>query len=216
MAADHDADEATLLAALRDGDERAFVELVTRHHGALVRLARAYARSDAVAEEVVQEAWMGVLQGLDGFQGRSSLRAWIARIVVNCARKRAGREGRCVPFSALGDESEGAPPSVDADRFAPEDHPLWPGHWQSAPVAWPEERLLSKEIAAAAEAAMDRLPSAQREVLRLRDVEGLDAEDVCAALEITPTNQRVLLHRARASVRRALESHFASSERRSA
>jgi len=194
--------------ALRAGDERAFEQLVTQHHGAMVRLARDYARSEAVAEEVVQEAWMGVLAGIDKFEGRSSLRSWISRIVVNCAKKRALREGRSIPFSALAAAAD--EPAVDADRFAPEDHALWPGHWQSEPVPWPEERLLSKETSTVADAAIDRLPAAQRQVLLLRDIEGLEPADVCAALEITEANQRVLLHRARASVRRAIETHLAT------
>lgn len=201
------AGDAELVRALQRGDERAFGDVVGRWHAAFVRLARDYARSDAVAEEVVQEAWMGVLQGIDGFEGRSSLRSWISRIVVNCARKRAGREARSTPFSALDAGDEGAS-AFDADRFAPEDHPLWPGHWQRDPTPWPEDRLLNKEIAAVAEAAIDRLPPAQRQVLLLRDVEGVDAADVCGALEITEANQRVLLHRARVAVRRAIEIHL--------
>lgn len=200
-------DDAELVRALQRGEEPAFQEIVGRWHAGFVRLARDYARSEAVAEEVVQEAWMGVLQGIDRFEGRSSLRSWISRIVVNCARKRAGKEARSTPFSALdqGDDGGGA---VDAARFAPEDHPLWPGHWQREPTPWPEDRLLSKEIAAVAEAAIDRLPPAQRQVLRLRDVEGVDASEVCDALEISEANQRVLLHRARVAVRRAIEVHL--------
>lgn len=201
-------DESELVRALRDGDERAFETLVARYHTAFVRLARDYARSEAVAEEVVQEAWIGVLEGIDGFEGRSSLRAWISRIVVHTARRRAAREGRSIPFSAL--DASHSEASVHADHFAPEDHPVWPGHWQSEPSPWPEERLLSKETATVAEAAISRLPPAQRQVLLLRDVEGMDAADVCAVLEISEGNQRVLLHRARTSVRRALDAHLAA------
>jgi RNA polymerase sigma-70 factor (ECF subfamily) len=174
-----------LVAALRAGDERAFADLIAAHHALLIRVALRYVASRAVAEEVVQETWLGVLNGLDRFQERSSLRTWIVRIASNIARTRAVREARCLPFS-----------SVDGDDD-------WPG----SPVAvrTPEERVLSRETRRVILGAIDRLPPAQRLVVTLRDVEGWSAREACQALAISDVNQRVLLHRARCKVRAALE-----------
>jgi RNA polymerase sigma-70 factor (ECF subfamily) len=193
-----------LVARLRAGDEAAFRELVAEHGSALMRLALIYSPSRAVAEEVVQETWIAVLRAIDGFEGRASLRTWISRILVNSARRRAGLEGRSVPFSALGgDEAE---PAVDPARF--QRHGPGAGHWLAWPAdpsVLPEERLLGAEVRERVQQAITRLRSPQREVFVLRDVEGWPALEVSDLLEITAGNQRVLLHRARTKVRRALE-----------
>ncbi len=198
-----------LVRALRAGDEIAFMMLVERYQGQLLRVARMYVASHAVAEEVVQEAWLGVLKGLDAFEGRSSLRTWIFRILVNIARTRGQRERRSVPFSSLW-AAEGEEPAVEPERFLPESE-RWTGHWADAPSSWetvPEERLLSSETLAHVGAAIEALPPNQREVIRMRDVLGWSSPEVCNALDISETNQRVLLHRARSKVRRALEGYL--------
>lgn len=199
------------LAALRAGDEAAFLALVRRHHRAMVRVAALYVRSTATAEEVAQEAWIGVLRGLEGFEGRSSLRAWIFAILVRGARARAAREGRTVPFSALEAEGEDGP-SVDPARFLDDDQ-RWAGHWSEPPAPWPDRWAESRELAALAQEAMSTLPAGQRAVMSLRDVEGWEAEEVCALLEISEGNQRVLLHRARSRVRGYLEEKLGSEGR---
>lgn len=200
--------EAELLDALRAGDEDAFRALVREYNPSLVRVARMYVPTQAAAEEVAAETWLGVLNGLSRFEGRSSLRTWIFRILTNIARTRAQREARSLPFSSLGDET--SEPAVDADRFALAGG-RWAGHWKSYPERWdtlPEERLLGDEARASVERAIDGLPPTQRQVITLRDVEGWSSEEVCSALEISETNQRVLLHRARSKVRQALESYL--------
>jgi RNA polymerase sigma-70 factor, ECF subfamily len=202
-------EEAELLSRLRAGDERAFAALVDRHHGTMLALARTYVNTRAVAEEVVQDAWVGVLRGLDRFEGRSSLKTWILRILVNTAMTRGGREARSVPFSSLAPvEEEG--PAVDPERFrGPDD--AFPGHWNGYPGDWrslPEEGLLGRETLDVVKRAIEELPAAQRTVITLRDIQGCSAEEVCAALEVSDGNQRVLLHRARSHVRARLERHF--------
>ena len=201
-------DETQVVRALREGDEAAFTELAREYHASLLRVAQIYVSSRAVAEEVVQEAWLGVLRGIERFEGRSSLRTWLFRIVANVAKTRAVREARSVPFSALaGIEDEGA--SVDPDLFrGPED--TWEGHWATPPVDWerPEERLLAAEARSVIAGAIDALPDGQRLVISLRDVEGWSAEEVCNVLELSETNQRVLLHRARTKVRHALDDYL--------
>jgi RNA polymerase sigma-70 factor, ECF subfamily len=191
-------DDAVLLERLRAGDDRAFDELVARHDGALRRVARTYVRTDAAAADVVQETWLGVIRGLDGFEGRSSLRTWMFRILVNRARTRAVREARDLPFSSLEDD----------DRRAVEPSAFWSeGHWSSAPARLdgePETNLLSAELRAHLLQAIDGLAPAQRAVITLRDLVGLDADEVCDMLELSEGNQRVLLHRARSHVRAAL------------
>ena len=206
------AEERELLEALRRGDEAAFVRLVETLHGSMLRLAMLHVGDRAVAEEVVQEAWLGVLQQLDRFEGRSSLKTWVLRIVSNRAKTRAVRERRTVPFSALaGGDLEADEPAVEPDRFLPAGH-RWAGHWASPPASWqevPEELLLSQETMAEVERAVATLPAAQRTVLVLRDVEGLSAAEACQLLGLTEGNQRVLLHRARSRVRAELGEYVA-------
>jgi RNA polymerase sigma-70 factor (ECF subfamily) len=196
------------LDALRRGDEAAFRALVRSQHSSMVRLARMYVDDLAIAEEVAQETWVAVLRGLGSFEGRSSIRTWIHRILVNVARRYAGRERRSIPFSsvAVAGEDDRA---VDADRF--QDDGPYAGHWLNLPEDWsalPQERLLSKEVRQVVQEAVDQLPPAQREVIVLRDVQGWSSDEVCEQLDLTPGNQRVLLHRARARVRRRLEEYL--------
>ena len=202
------ADEAALIARLRAGDERAFEDVVTRFYPSMLAVARGYVRSRSVAEEVVQEAWLGVLKGLDRFEGRSSLRTWVLRIVANTAQTRGAREARVVPVSSLA--SEGGEPAVEPERFRGAGDPF-PGHWWSYPTDWrtvPESKLLSQETLEVVKDAIDELPELQRTVITMRDVAGCDPDEVCQTLEISEGNQRVLLHRARARVRTALERHL--------
>ncbi len=204
-------DELALIKALRAGDETAFTSLVDMYGGAMLRLALVYVRSRAVAEEVVQDAWVGVLRGIGSFEGRSSLKTWIFRILTNTAKTRGQREARSIPFGSFDDEEE---PAVDPDRFLPDDHPQWPGHWASPPSGWagiPEDRLVGKETLGVIAQAIEALPPAQREVITLRDVEGWTSEEACNALGLSETNQRVLLHRARSKVRRALEEYLSDA-----
>jgi RNA polymerase sigma-70 factor (ECF subfamily) len=202
-------DERALVAALRRGEEAAFAELVDRYGASLLRLSRTFVRDRAVAEEVVQETWLAVLNGIDRFEGRSSLRTWIFQILSNRAKTRAVRERRSAPFSALAGDDAGDDAAVDADRFRADGR--WAGHWAAAPSDWtalPEERLLGGETLAQLQAAIATLPPRQAEVLVLRDVEGWSPEEVCAALELSDGNQRILLHRARSKVRAALERYL--------
>jgi RNA polymerase sigma-70 factor (ECF subfamily) len=193
-------DEALLVTRLKAGDRAAFTALVGRHGGALLRLATTFLRDRSVAEEVVQDTWLAALDGLDGFEGRASLRTWLFSILANRARNRAVREGRSLPFSALG-EAEGGP-AVDPSRFHAD------GHWLETHAGWseedPERLAAGAETRAAIEAAIAALPDAMRAVVTLRDVEGLEAEEICNLLGLTLTNQRVLLHRARCRLRQAL------------
>jgi RNA polymerase sigma-70 factor (ECF subfamily) len=199
------------LAALRAGDEQAFLALVKRHHPAMLRVASLYVKSRASAEEVVQDAWLGVLRGLHLFEGRSSLKSWIFRIVVNCARTRGARDGRTVPLSSLDGAGEEGP-SVSPDRFLDEGE-RWAGHWAQPPQPWPDERVESSEMVALVREALEALPEAQRTVMTLRDVDGWDAPAVCELLEISEANQRVLLHRARSKVRGHVEARLAGEDR---
>lgn len=204
-------DDAATVAALRAGDEAAFTSLVERLHPSMMRMARLHLRDAAAAEDVVQEAWLGVLRGIGGFEGRSSLRTWVLRIVANRAKTRAVRDGRTLPFAAFDDSSEdGNRAAVDPARFLGPGHPM-EGGWTSLPTDWtgiPEERLVAAETLEVVRATVEALPAGQRAVIDLRDVQGWTAEEVCNALEISETNQRVLLHRARAKVRAALERHL--------
>jgi RNA polymerase sigma-70 factor, ECF subfamily len=191
-------DDRALLERLRAGDEQAFEALVSRHDGALRRVARTFVRTDSAADDVVQETWLGVLRGLGAFEGRSSLRTWIFRILVNTARTRASREARNVPFSALEGEAR---PAVEPTAFGSD------GRWISAPrrlESDPETGLLSDELRQHVLRAVDGLSPDQRAVITLRDLVGLSAKEVCDLLDLSDGNQRVLLHRARARVRAAL------------
>ena len=199
-------EEERVLAALRAGDEEAFLGLVQRLHPSMLHVALAFVSSRAVAEQVVQEAWLGVLQGLAQFEGRSSLRRWIFGILSNCARTRGVREARSVPLSSLGAEDD--EPAVDPSRFRPPDHSHWPGHWSSPPTPWPEEQLLRREAVEAVERAVQELPPGQRAVITLRDIQGCESAEVCDVLGISEGNQRVLLHRARSKVRAHLEQRL--------
>ena len=207
-------DDTVLVAALRDGDEAAFAWLLDRYDQSLRRLAMNYVQSRAVADEVVQETWMGVINGVDRFEGRSSLKTWVFRILANIARARGARERRSIPFAGDGSALEdGAEPALDPDRFRP-DWAEHAGHWMWYPAAWehePEDRIEARETVDVVREAMRHLPSAQQEVMTLRDVEGWTASEICDALNITETNQRVLLHRARSKVRSALEQYFEGS-----
>jgi RNA polymerase sigma-70 factor (ECF subfamily) len=203
-------EEGQLIAQLKNRDDAAFVDMVRRHHGYLLALARFYVPDRSVAEEVVQDAWLAVLTGIDRFEERSSFKTWISRIVMNVARTRGVRESRMVAFSEFADrEAGGAEPAVDPDRFMGA-NAAYPDHWSVAPKPWsadPERQLLAGETQAILDAAIETLPEAQRLVLTLRDVQGWSAEEVCNALGLSETNQRVLLHRARSKVRGILERH---------
>src|SRR5262245_52641939 len=202
-----DADLA-ILDRLRAGDEEAFLSLVDTHQASMLRLARMYVSSAAVAEEVVQEAWLGILKGLDRFEGRSSLRTWMYRIVTNLGKTRGQREGRSVPFSSLAGPDENT--AVDPEWFQSQAE-RYPGGWRTFPDDWrgiPEDRLVASETLSCIRRAIDRLPPMQAEVLRLRDVLGWQSDEVCNALELTETNQRVLLHRARSRGRRELDAYL--------
>jgi RNA polymerase sigma-70 factor (ECF subfamily) len=191
-------DERALLQRLRAGDEAAFEALVARHDAALRRVARTFVRTSSAADDVVQETWLGVINGLDGFEGRSSLQTWIFSILANRARTRAVRDARSVPFSAIEDDDR---PAVEPAAFSAD------GRWTSAPPRLdfdPETRLLSAELRERLLGVVEDLPHAQRCVITLRDLLGIPAEDVCVLLELSEGNQRVLLHRARSRVRAAL------------
>jgi RNA polymerase sigma-70 factor (ECF subfamily) len=201
-------DDAEIVGRLRDGEESAFAELIDRYGPTMLRVAQMYVRDRATAEEVVQETWLAVLNGIDRFEGRSSLKTWLFRILTNRAKTRGERDGRMLPFSALagaGDEAD--EPSVDPDRFLGPDSPH-PGAWAAPPRAWPQDKVLERETLGVIQMAIGELPEAQREVIRLRDVEGWSPMEVADALEITDGNQRVLLHRARSKVRAALEMYL--------
>ncbi|MGH2535120.1 MAG: RNA polymerase sigma factor [Thermomicrobiales bacterium] len=205
-------DDARLVAGLRAGDEAAFAALIDRYQASLVRLAMLYVPNRPAAEDVVQETWLGVLQGIGRFEARSSLKTWLFRILINRAKRRGAREHRSIPFSvAWGIDADQGVAAVEPECFHPRGH-RWAGHWTSFPTSWedlPEERLVSREARTRIDEVIAGLPPGQREVITLRDVEGWGSAEVCNALGISETNQRVLLHRARSKVRRALEHYLA-------
>jgi RNA polymerase sigma-70 factor, ECF subfamily len=201
-------DEADLVERLRAGDEAAFETLVESYYGMMLSVAQSYVSTRAVAEEVLQDAWLGVLQGLDRFEGRSSLKTWIISIVINIAKTRGVREARTIPFAAMAPEGEEA--AVEPSRFRGAGDGF-PGHWWAYPANWserPEEVLLGRETLQVVTEAIEQLPDAQRVVITMRDVAGCSPEEVCETLEVSEGNQRVLLHRARSHVRAALERHL--------
>lgn len=203
----HESEE--VVERLRAGDEGVFAELADRYGATMLNVARMHVRDRAVAEEVVQETWLAVLQGIERFEERASFRTWLFKILTNRAKTRGEREGRGVPFSALvATDAAIGEEAVDADRFLGLDHAEWPYHWASPPRAWPEERLLADETVGVIREAIARLPDSQREVIRLRDVEGWSAAEVVEALGVSDANQRVLLHRARSRVRAAIEAYL--------
>jgi RNA polymerase sigma-70 factor (ECF subfamily) len=199
--------EMDLVQRLREGDEGAFAELIDSYGATMLRVAQMYVRDRATAEEVVQETWLAVLNGIDRFEGRSSLKTWLFRILTNRAKTRGERDGRMVPFSSLAGAGEQDEPSVDPDRFLGADSAA-PGAWAAPPRAWPQEKVLEHETLGVIKMAIEQLPEAQREVIRLRDVEGWSPMEVAELLEISDGNQRVLLHRARSKVRAALEAYL--------
>lgn len=193
--------------ALRAGDEAMFRLVVAREHATLFRVARAHVHDDATAADVVQETWLAAIRGLDGFEGRASLRSWLTSIVLNLARRRGARDARVRPVAELSAGNE-APGGWSPDRFRGAGE-RWPGHWAVAPADWstsPEERLAGREVREVAQAAIDALPPRQRMVVLLRDVLGWTSAEVCDALDLSSGNERVLLHRGRSVVRRSLEA----------
>ena len=205
-------EDAALVEQLRNRDETAFLEIVQRHHASLLRLAKSFVNSRAVAEEVVQETWVAVLQGIVRFEGRSSLKTWIFQILINRSKTRGVREARSINFSGMTDvNSESGYSSVDPSRFLSSDDSQHPGGWASQPQQWdmtPEQILLSQECRTFIEQAIASLPELQKEVITLRDVQGWANEEICAGLGISEANCRVLLHRARSRVRQALENYL--------
>ncbi|HET7475996.1 MAG TPA: RNA polymerase sigma factor [Dermatophilaceae bacterium] len=206
--------DATLVARLQAGDEKAFAEIVSGWSAVMLRVARGHVSTDASAQEVVQDTWLAVIRGLDRFEGRSTLRTWVFAILKNLARTRGAREARAVPWSSLS-PSEDTGPAVDERRFrGPDDE--WPGHWAplAGPRRWepsPEDRAVAEEIRSELSAGIAELPERQRAVVSLRDVHGLSADEVCSLLGLSPGNQRVLLHRARSQLRRRLEVFYLPS-----
>lgn len=200
--------DRTLLTRLQDGDDRAFSELVAKHHGALIRMALGHVADREAAEEVVQDTWMAVIQGLSRFEGRSSLRTWIFGILIHKAKDRGIRDKRQVAFSSFESRDEDQDEAVDPSRFHQRGE--WAGHWAFPPQPWdeqtPEKLLASRQAVAAMQQAIESLPPTLKEVLILRDVEGIDAKEVCELLNITETNLYVRLHRARERVRAAVET----------
>jgi len=195
-------DDARLVSHLLIGDEKAFLRLVNREHASMVRYAELFVSTRASAEEVVQEAWLGILNGLARFEGRSSLRSWMFGVVANRAKARALREARSVPVSALAEDGEGD--GVDEDRFSPAGSPQ-AGQWMDPPQLWPEECVERAETLRLVRKCIERLSGLRRQVIQLRDVEDWSAGEVCALLGISECNQRVLLHRARSRIRHQLE-----------
>lgn len=202
------ADDAEVLSKLRAGDERAFEAIVEAWSGGMTRVARGFLSTQDSAAEVVQDTWLAVIAGLDRFEGRSSLKTWVYRILINTAKRRGLVEHRTIPMSSLGDDELDAGPTVDPARFR---HPGEPyaNHWREFPLAWPspDQMLLDGELRARIVEAVEQLPERQRLVITLRDIEGYDASEVCALLDLTESNQRVLLHRARAAARGRIEDY---------
>jgi RNA polymerase sigma-70 factor (ECF subfamily) len=200
-----------LVARLRERDEAAFAMLLDAWSDGLLRLARSFVSTTDSAAEVVQDTWLAVIQGIGKFEGRSSLKTWVYRILVNTAKRRGGREARTVPWSSLLPTPEDEGPTVDPSRFGGPGDP-YPGHWREFPAPWPspEQQTLAGEVRAQVGTALAQLPERQRVVIMLRDVEGYGSDEVSSILDISAANQRVLLHRARAFVRGRLEEYYAA------
>jgi RNA polymerase sigma-70 factor (ECF subfamily) len=206
-------DEAALIAALRAGDESVFAQWVGQYHPSLVRVARLFVGDETVAEELAQETWLAALRGLSSFEGRSSLKTWLFTILTNKAKTRGQREGRTVTFTDLENDPLLSQPTVDPVRFKDASAGSSSGHWaeHASPASWetvPETTLLAQETLHVIHTAIESLPENQRTVISLRDIHELSSEEVCNVLGISETNQRVLLHRARARVRAALETYL--------
>jgi RNA polymerase sigma-70 factor, ECF subfamily len=203
--------DAELVARLRERDGSAFALVVDGWSGGMLRVARSFVSTNDSAAEVVQEAWLAVIEGVRGFEGRSSLKTWVFRILVNAAKRRGMREGRTIPMSSLSYQDTG--PTVDPERFRGSDD-QYPGDWLEFPAPWPspEQEALAGEVRAEVAAAVTQLPDRQRIVITLRDIEGHTSDEVCTILDISLANQRVLLHRARAFVRGKLEEYFATGD----
>jgi RNA polymerase sigma-70 factor (ECF subfamily) len=202
------ADDQRIVSGLRAGDAAVFAEVFDRYNGSLVRVAMRYVPSRAVAEEVAQDTWIGVIEGIDRFEGRSTFKTWLYKILIYRARSRGERERRTTPMSALADDDSA--PSVPTERFRGSDA-LWAGHWATPPRRWDgdaEDRLLAGEARSVIDAAIAEMPLAQREVIVMRDLSQFSAVQVCELLGLTEANQRVLLHRARSRVRAALENYL--------
>ena len=208
-------DESELIDRLLSGDEDTFSDLLQKHYSAMIRLASVYAKDRSHAEEIVQETWLSVLNGLERFQARSSLKTWIFSILVNQAKTYAKREGRWIQYSTMIDPDTGGP-SVPVERFYDSSREELAGRWARPPKNWDsnrEEKLLGQETRALIESTMEKLPPSQREVLTVRDIEGCTSEEACNLFGLTKTNQRVLLHRARSKVRQVLENYFEGEQR---
>jgi RNA polymerase sigma-70 factor (ECF subfamily) len=200
--------DADIVAALRSGNERLFARLVDEWSPAMLRLARMHVATRESAEDVVQESWIAALRGIDAFEGRASLRTWVFQIVLNMAKTRGVKDQRVVPFSSAFRDDDGGP-SVDPERFHASNEPN-AGGWRQPPAPWPtpEAELLANETRAVIDSSLENLPERQRAVIALRDVDGLEPAEVCTLLDLSPGNQRILLHRARSAVRRDLEVYF--------
>jgi len=207
-------EDRDLVAALRAGDEAVFTRLVRELGPGMLRIARSHVATHAVAEEVVQEAWLAALNSLDRFEGRSAFKTWLYRILMNTAISRGEREARSIPFATLaGDGAEGEP-AVDPSRFQTEGR--WAGHWTGPVESWasPEPRLLQAEAREVIDRTIAELPEAQATVITMCDIEGFDPDEICNVLDISLTNQRVLLHRARSRVRQALDEYMGDTRSR--
>ncbi len=207
MASETHNNDHELVSRLRLGDEAAFGELIDRHHSSMLRLARMFLGSEASAEETVQETWLAAIDAIDRFEGRSSLKTWLFSILTNQAKKRAKKDKRTRAWSSLFDDEMDEELSTESDRFD------GAGHWTRPPIPWkinPEERAMKQKLLEVVQMAIEQLPASQQSVVWLRDVEGLSSEEVCRVLELTPGNQRVLLHRGRAKIRDTVEAYQAS------
>jgi len=205
-------DDEQIITGLKQREESAFHFLIDRYHASLVRIAMLYISDRAAAEEIAQETWLKVLEGIDRFEKRSTLKTWIFAILNNLAKSRGKHEGRCIPFSELDYREDGdGEPVVPPERFFPPDHPKWPGGWSMPPEPWhnsPEDQILSEELKDCIQEAIADLPENQRAIITLHDLEGWPSAEICNVFNLSETNQRVLLHRARARVRQAIESYY--------